>query len=246
MLNMKTLQERLRLALRVSGLKQTDIAKACHVTKGAVNQWFTGATKALEGANLTNAARTLGVSPHWLATGQGDMVDESARVSHQTVKWVDSVGEPIKEWNDEADLNPDEFVIIPRYAITVSAGNGHFVHEELQLHQGQAYRVDWLKAMGLKGHDLKSIKATGDSMLPTFGDGCTLLVDFSHKQISEGKVYVIRFGDEIRVKRIHKRADGGIIIRSDNRDAYPDINIPPDEMGNIEILGRVRHYSGDL
>lgn len=164
----------------------------------------------------------------------------------QTVKWVDSVGEPIKEWNNEADLNPEEFTIIPRYDITVSAGNGHTVSEEVQKNKGQAYRADWLKAMGLKGHELKSIRAKGDSMMPTFGDGCALLVDFSHKDIIEGKVYIIRFGDEIRVKRIHKRPDGGVIIRSDNRDAYPDINIPPEEMKNIEVLGRVRHYSGDL
>ena len=193
-----------------------------------------------------NASRIIGCRPHWIETGKGEMLDTGERTSTQTVKWIDSVGEPIKAWNDEADLNQEEFVIIPRYDITVSAGNGHIVTEERQRNQGQAYRVDWLKAMGLKGHDLKSIKATGDSMLPTFGDGCTLLVDCSHKEISEGKVYVIRFGDEIRVKRIHKRPDGGVIIRSDNRDAYPDINIPPDEMNNIEILGRVRHYSGDL
>lgn len=238
---------------QAKGVTQQQLADAIGISRVAVSKWESGETKDLKRENLIGIARffnmtiaeVLDVVEPSMA-GLSDILDEPARISSQTVKWVDSIGEPIKEWNDEADLNPDEFVIIPRYAITVSAGNGHVVHEELQLHQGQAYRVDWLKAMGLKGHDLKSIKATGDSMLPTFGDGCTLLVDFSHKQISEGKVYVIRFGDEIRVKRIHKRADGGIIIRSDNRDAYPDINIPPDEMGNIEILGRVRHYSGEL
>lgn len=228
-------------------LTQQHVADALGISRVAVSKWESGDTKDLKRDNLVGLSKFFNVSlEQLLGTEPLKPYDTGEHISTQTAKWVDSVGEPIAEWNDEADLNPEEFAIIPRFDITVSAGNGHIVTEERQKNKGQAYRVDWLKAMGLKGHDLKSISAKGDSMLPTFGDGCTLLVDFSHKQISEGKVYVIRFGDEIRVKRIYKRLDGGIIIRSDNRDAYPDINVPPEEMKNIEILGRVRHYSGDL
>jgi phage repressor protein C with HTH and peptisase S24 domain len=241
---MNTIADRLTLRMTQLGLTQDQLAKDAKVSQTAIHKLCTG--KAKQSRKIVQIAAALGVRADWLETGKGEMLDTGERISTQTAKWVDSLGEPIAEWNDEADLNPEEFAIIPRFDITVSAGNGHIVTEERQKNKGQAYRVDWLKAMGLKGHDLKSISAKGDSMLPTFGDGCTLLVDFSHKQISEGKVYVIRFGDEIRVKRIHKRPDGGVIIRSDNRDAYPDINVPPEEMKNIEILGRVRHYSGEL
>ena len=70
LLNMSTLQQRLRDALAAKGKSQSELARACGITRGAVNQWLTGTTKALEGSNLTNAAKFLGVSPHWLATGE--------------------------------------------------------------------------------------------------------------------------------------------------------------------------------
>lgn len=77
LLNMKTLADRLRHALKLRKSTQVALAAACGVTKGAVNQWLSGAVKSLEGANLLSAAQFLKVSARWLQTGDGPMEDSA-------------------------------------------------------------------------------------------------------------------------------------------------------------------------
>ncbi|RME57544.1 helix-turn-helix transcriptional regulator, partial [Candidatus Parcubacteria bacterium] len=82
-------------------------------------------------------------------------------------------------------------------------------------------------------------------------EGDTLLIDRSpaaRDHIINGKIYLIRYGDEIRVKQLFKHVDGSLTIRSFNRDKYPDEQLPPSvlENGGIEILGRVVWIGGEL
>ena len=51
------------------------LAKAAKVSAGAVGQWFDGHTKSIKGAALLRAANYLGVSPGWLASGVGEMLE---------------------------------------------------------------------------------------------------------------------------------------------------------------------------
>jgi transcriptional regulator with XRE-family HTH domain len=68
----KTLKERLEIAMRgPPRVRAIDLARACNVRPPSVSDWLTGKTKRLEGANLLNAAKRLGVTPEWLATGKG-------------------------------------------------------------------------------------------------------------------------------------------------------------------------------
>lgn len=66
-----TLQSRLKEAMRLAGVRQADLARACGVAQPSVSDWVTGKTKALEGQNLVRAAKRLRVNPEWLATGKG-------------------------------------------------------------------------------------------------------------------------------------------------------------------------------
>lgn len=69
-----TLGERLKLALDgPPKLSQAALARACGVKPPSVNDWITGKTKTIEGANLLNAAAFLNVAPRWLAEGIGPM-----------------------------------------------------------------------------------------------------------------------------------------------------------------------------
>ena len=70
---MSTLKERLEEAIREAGITKTAIWKSCGLSSGAVSQWFSGAVQRIEGENLLNAAKVLGVNPEWLATGKGKM-----------------------------------------------------------------------------------------------------------------------------------------------------------------------------
>ena len=76
---MTTLAQRLRLAMQgPPKVSQAALARACGIKPPSVSNWLDGRTKALEGANLLAAAKALGVTPEWLATGSGPMKNSQA------------------------------------------------------------------------------------------------------------------------------------------------------------------------
>jgi len=69
-----TLSERLRQAMEgPPPVTAAALARACKVKPPSVHAWLSGRTKTIEGANLLAAAKLLGVSPDWLASGVGPM-----------------------------------------------------------------------------------------------------------------------------------------------------------------------------
>jgi transcriptional regulator with XRE-family HTH domain len=81
---MDTVADRLRLALVAKGdregvpAEQKDLARACGVTQAAVSLWMSSKTRDLRSEHLFNAADWLGVSPRWLGTGKGSMIERKA------------------------------------------------------------------------------------------------------------------------------------------------------------------------
>lgn len=143
---------------------------------------------------------------------------------------------------DDQDLPPD-FVAVPRRLVKFSAGNGSQVIEEEQA-PPLAFRREWLKRNRLTPDKLIVSYAEGDSMEPRIHDGDTMLIDTSHTNLSDGKVYAIRLGDELRVKRVYKKVDS-VILRSDN-PKYEDDVLTPQQAEALAVLGRVVWVSGSL
>lgn len=70
-----SLSARIRLSLEQNPLlTQSGMARACGISRASVNAWVSGKTESIDGKYLTTAASYLGVSPHWLATGEGAML----------------------------------------------------------------------------------------------------------------------------------------------------------------------------
>lgn len=148
-------------------------------------------------------------------------------------------------WDEPGELPPGDYVFAPRSEVYVSAGTGAVVWDELEREKPQAFRADWAYKRSLKPENLRAIYASGDSMEPTISDGASLLVDISDHGVQDGKVYVIRFGDECRIKRLYKRPNG-LLVWSDNDSHYPAISLDGSEAEGVEILGRVVWVSRDL
>lgn len=68
-----TLSDRIKLAAEEKKISQAGLARACGISRPSVNAWFSGTTQSIDGKYLTTAAEFLGVNPHWLATGEGEM-----------------------------------------------------------------------------------------------------------------------------------------------------------------------------
>lgn len=68
---MTTLSERVLERMQAQGLKNAQLAAACKVRPPTAFNWHSGRTKSIKGEPLLLAAKALGVTPEWLATGRG-------------------------------------------------------------------------------------------------------------------------------------------------------------------------------
>ncbi len=77
-------------------------------------------------------------------------------------------------------------------------------------------------------------------MAPWACDGDVVMINMDQTQIRNGKVYAIAAGDELRIKRLFKRSDGSIEVRSDNPSPmYPTETYYGEDINNIKIIGEV-------
>lgn len=67
------MNERLELMLAYIGASKSELARALHVTPGAVTQWLSGRTTP-SGALLGLMEEKFGVSAEWLSSGKGGMI----------------------------------------------------------------------------------------------------------------------------------------------------------------------------
>jgi len=83
-------------------------------------------------------------------------------------------------------------------------------------------------------------------MTPFLYSGYTVLVNLSERDVQNGRVYCLRYHDELRIKRVFKKINGDLILRSDNPDYLPkDEDVPAHLIGDqVAIIGRVRDKSG--
>ncbi|KXX64201.1 hypothetical protein AY586_14735 [Marichromatium gracile] len=138
--------------------------------------------------------------------------------------------------------------MIPRRRVAFSAGNGNLVFEEEEA-PPLAFTSDWARQTGVRPSNAVVVYAKGDSMEPSICDGDVLLIDIdtAGDDIRDGQVYAIRYGHELRVKRLFRRYDGSLILRSDNAGRYPEEIIPPkDQSGQVHVIGRVVWRAGGV
>jgi SOS-response transcriptional repressor LexA len=218
---MKTLQERLRRALSQAGLRQVDLVKACHVTKGAVNQWVSGTTKTLEGANLTHAAKALGVSPHWLATGEGKMESESEQPNIQAgIKlYSDKRGIPIISW--------------------VQAGTWREIVDSFP--RGGA--DEYILAHNSHGPHTFAVRIVGNSMEPEFRENDIVVID-PDVQPNPGDYVVAR--NHAEAATFKKYRPRGIVDGQDVFELVPlneDYAVMRSDQQPIQIIGTMVEHT---
>ena len=103
-----------------------------------------------------------------------------------------------------------------------------------------AFRRDWLDEQGLDPTRCMVIRVHGASMEPTLPEGARILVDRARRERRARRLYVLRTGDGLVVKRAGRAGPGergGWQLLSDNpAPDYPPLPWPDD----AEIVGEVR------
>ncbi len=86
---------------------------------------------------------------------------------------------------------------------------------------------------------MKIFEVAGDSMSPTLEEGDFIMVNTADNEIRTGRVYLLRIGEELMVKRLERRPGNILVIRSDN-PRYEDIPVNMEvSLDEVEVYGRM-------
>ena len=129
------------------------------------------------------------------------------------------------------DLSP-----VKMYDIEAAAGAGRSFEGE-PVKTTLYFSSAELAEQGLDPAQVVGIKVRGDSMDGTLADGDWVLVDRSNRDPKQEGVFLLLVSGERRIKRVQRLAGGALYLISDN-DLYQPEMIKPQDMGNVEILGR--------
>ncbi|MCW9698166.1 helix-turn-helix domain-containing protein [Avibacterium sp. 20-129] len=144
-----------------------------------------------------------------------------------------------------AAQSADSLELVPFYDVQASAGftaisEGAYAPDD---YIGLSKR--WLNLRGFYLNKLAFITASGDSMYPTISDGDMLLINLASKQPKDGKIYVLRSGEQIWVKRVQGIING-IRLISDNKAIYSPVDVIFDDSLDFEVIGQVVYIGHDL
>jgi phage repressor protein C with HTH and peptisase S24 domain len=172
-------------------------------------------------ATIDALALSLGVSPAWLSTGEEDIGTESGRPSI-----VRTVSPQVL-----ADLRR-----VKCYDIEAAAGGGAVITIEEPLWE-IGFSPQMIRAFTSAPNDaLALIRVRGDSMVPTLMDGDWMMVDTTKRNINYDGLFILRYDDVLRVKRVDKNpATGRYLVKSDN-PAYDAFEV---EAFDLHVIGRV-------
>lgn len=147
--------------------------------------------------------------------------------------------ERISDHADRRALELDSsFVRLPFYQdIAASAGPGALAVSE-QNDSVIAFARSFLRDLGAVPDRCSIIRARGDSMWPTIPDASLLIVDHSQTEIANGCIMVLDVDGDLLVKRVHRRLNGMIDLVSDN-PTYPPETLPPADLQQLRVIGRV-------
>lgn len=179
----------------------------------------------------------LGVPITWLDYGEGEMTKNG---EGEMTKNNDKLA-PITEWDDSTPLDDDE-AEIPFYKdIAFACGHGavndEVTHETRKLRMGKRT----LSNLGVMSENAFAVTARDDSMMPYVQDGDTIYIDKGRKEIKDGRIFAIRFGELCLCKRLYRLPDGGVRIVSDNAAEFPEQVATKQQIsdGEFEVIGWV-------
>lgn len=208
-------------------------ARKMGVAGPTAHAWVTGKHMP-EPERVREMARFMGIRYEWLYFGDGQMVEDP--LAHKTDAELEKDG---AQWFQQ-QVAAISHVEIPVWDARAAAGNGSINDSATGPKGSILFRERSLAKKGIRPETSHVCYVHGESMTPRLRDGDAVLFDTSETIVRPGKVYVIRKGDEVFIKRLFPEA-GRIRVSSDNKgdpqwaDWFVD-SFDPD----FTVVGRVR------
>ena len=209
---------------------QESLAEKLGVTQGAVAHWLSGRREPdLE--TIGRILSSLGLPPL-------QMVDTPARTIESNAELIGM----LSGWDSSTPLHDDE-VAIPLYK-EVEMAAGHGATEVVEV-PGRLLRFakSTLREAGVLESNAACATVSGRSMERLIMDGATIGIDRGTTNIIDGEIYAFDHDGMLRVKYLYRLPGGGLRVRSENHEEYPDEIIPPEQLSHIRILGWVFWWS---
>ena len=230
---MSTFADRLNELLKANNLERhgagSDLAKLTGVTVKAANKWLNGETEPHK-KKIDVIAQHFGVSPSWLAYGESTMDRPAKRIHHNL---TDTEAYEINEAGATYDLFVPYFEEVQ---LAAGAGLASILDSATEK---EAIPMAILQEAGIPGPAVACCRVRGDSMANRIMSGAKVFIDTRKKQIMDGKIYAIDHGGMLRIKYLFRQPFGGMRIRSENSNDFPDEILSSEEAASVRVIGRV-------
>jgi phage repressor protein C with HTH and peptisase S24 domain len=200
---------------------QTEIAKALGMKTTTFSNMMCG-RRGMDEDTRRKIANFVGIN-YEAITASGNIT--------QTKEMAPSTPDLLLEYDE-----PPAFIKVLKANQKLSAGNGLFVTDD-RFTDHYHFRADWLHSV-CQPNGAILMDVEGESMHPTIKDKDTILIDRMNTNFSDDKIFAVRYGDTVKVKRLRRNISGQVDVISDNNDKnqYKTETVNPEE---LQVLGRV-------
>ncbi len=215
---MMTTGDRVKAKRKELGLSQTALGALAGLTQPTISALERNESHT--SGSLASIARALHVNALWLETGLGqpDLLDASGSAAPES-----------------------DTITIPLLECKGSCGNGR-LYGDIDYSPVSISRTLLRKyhTSHTSPNSLIALYADGDSMSPFIVHGDIMFFDTSISDFRDGGIYLIDTPDGLRVKRVNRRADGRVILRSDSPDKvrFPDEEYTQEQAPHLAVKGR--------
>lgn len=220
-MEIKDILDRIGLMQDRSGDSDRAVSLRAGLSADAIRNWRRayreGRDAGINRRSIDAIATAMGVSPEWLETGAEEIG-----------------GNTIIRAASPQVMNKLRHVVC--YDIEAEAGQGSLITIERPMFEigFSPEMLRWITSA--PNESLALIRVRGDSMLPTLMDGDWMMVDTTKRNLNYDGLFILRYEDVLRVKRIDKNpATGRFLVKSDN-PAYDPFEVDRED---IDVVGRV-------
>lgn len=158
--------------------------------------------------------------------------------------------DPVRPMPGDVRIGNEEYSLIARYEVNVSAGAGLIPISE-DVDGRMAFSRSWLIRHRISADLAGLVKVRGDSMFPTIPDGALVLVHAAEMLVERAGIFAFSRDGEAFIKRllpVDRAPDGrptSMVIMSDNAEYPPEVVTGPD-LNELRIVGRIRSILIDV